>query len=436
FTVTIVERPEFISFEDRLAEEQRPSDEPAIIEYNSDSYRTYVKEDADVGAVLQVRGGAFKAKGGGTEDNSTLRYRLIHSSPYFEIDSVTGVITLKKSAEEIVAESGQYSLGLGVRVYESRVTDGQSGGVGSVWSDDASINVTISHWNVNRNGNATAQAIASDGCSVDMLAKDCGLTVSEFKNWLTISTSETEYVELFNGSRVAPKDLTSSDALLASGRFAVPNVIYMAWFGECKGAGKNLMNWRTNVSNFTALGFSTQIFDNDSYSSTDTERAKNDFLEGIQTLSHNKELHGLYMMGHGDGNTIGSEGSKTHYNGPEWCVNYTGAISIDSSLSYRLGALIIHACYGDNNNSRSLVTPNNEGGIFWGVSNEYSPFADDVQPIAKFWGAELHEVISVPEHPSIYSYRIGGKQGTKTFSVSYEYMLTDYTSQLSISLDN
>lgn len=108
-------------------------------------------------------GGAFEAKGGrawesgenGTgesEETSTLRYCLVHSSTYFEIDSISGVITLKKSAEEIVAELGQYTTGLGVRVYESRMIDGQSGGVGSVWSDDASINVTINHWQSNGKG--------------------------------------------------------------------------------------------------------------------------------------------------------------------------------------------------------------------------------------------------------------------------------------------
>ena len=269
-----------------------------------------------------------------------------------------------------------------------------------------------------------------------MLVKDCGLTVSEFTDWLTISTAEKDYVELFDGSRVAPENLTSSDVLSLSGQFAVPNVMYMAWFGEGMGVGKSLMNWSANISNLNSLGFSVRQFNNDLYSSTENERARNDFLGGIQTFSGNNELHGLYMMGHSNGATIGSEGSITNFNGPEWSVHYKGVPSIESSLNYRLGALIIHVCYGDNTNSRYLVTPENEGGIFWGVSDVYNPFVDDTQPIAKNWGAELHEVIPVPEHPTIYSYRIGGKQGTKTFSVSYEYMLTDYTSQLSISLDN
>ena len=152
-------------------------------------------------------GGAFEAKGGRSgepgengsgesEETSTLRYCLVYSSPFFEIDSISGVITLKKSAEEIVAELGQYTTGLGVRIYESRMIDGQSGGVGSVWSDDASINVIISHWTVERKGNATAQAIASDGCSVDMRAKDCGLSI-----W-----SPQKMKEVFSGA--SPKYIT------------------------------------------------------------------------------------------------------------------------------------------------------------------------------------------------------------------------------------
>lgn len=198
-----------------------------------------------------------------------------------------------------------------------------------------------------------------------MLVKDCGLTVSEFTDWLTISTAEKDYVELFDGSRVAPENLTSSDVLSLSGQFAVPNVMYMAWFGEGMGVGKSLMNWSANISNLNSLDFSVRQFNNDLYSSTENERARNDFLGGIQTFSGNNELHGLYMMGHSNGATIGSEGSITNFNGPEWSVHYKGVVSIESSLNYRLRALMIHACYSDNTNSRYLVTPENEGGIFW-----------------------------------------------------------------------
>ena len=357
FTATIAERPEFISFEDRSSEDQ-PSDEQEIVVYNSDSYRTYVRQDAIAGDALQVRGGAFEAKGGRSgesEETSTLRYCLVYSSPYFEIDSISGEITLKKSAEEIVAELGQYTTGLGVRVYESRMIDGQSGGVGSVWSDDASINVTISHWTVERNGNATAQAIASDGCSVDMLAKDCGLTVSEFKNWLTISTAEKDYVELFDGSHVAPENLTSSDVLSLSGQFAVPNVMYMAWFGEVGGIGKAYMNWSSNVQELKSLGFKVEVFNNDDFSMDDSDayNARQSFLSNLRSFSLNKRLHGLYMMGHGgeeelDLNnptisvpaTIGSLGSNSISLGPQWSVPYVDSCSVQNPIALLMLRLV------------------------------------------------------------------------------------------------
>ena len=413
--------------------------------------------------------GAFEAKKGGrawesgengtgeSEETSTLRYCLVYSSPYFEIDAISGVITLNKSAEEIVAELGQYTTGLGVRVYESRMIDGQSGGVGSVWSDDASINVTISHWTVERNGNATAQAIASDGCSVDMLAKDCGLTVSEFKNWLTISTAEKDYVELFDGSRVAPENLTSSDVLSLSGQFAVPNVMYMAWFGEVGGIGKAYMNWSSNVQELKSLGFKVEVFNNDDFSMDDSDanNARQSFLSNLRSFSLNKRLHGLYMMGHGgeeelDSNnpeiivpaTIGSLGSNSISFGPQWAVPYVDSCSvqnpigapdaatrpltsISSALNYHLGALIIHACYGDNSGARKLVTSEAENGIFVGWEGVYNPLTDDRQPIAKYWGWKHLLTLELPGGDVTYKYRIGGKQTTQYFEVSHSFEIRD-----------
>lgn len=70
-----------------------------------------------------------------------------------------------------------------------------------------------------------------------MLAEAVGLTTSEFKDWLTID-NETENVELFDGTSVSVQNLSSNDALLASERFSVPNVVYMAWLGDGDALGQ------------------------------------------------------------------------------------------------------------------------------------------------------------------------------------------------------
>ena len=70
------------------------------------------------------------------------------------------------------------------------------------------------------------------------------------------------------------------------------------------------------------------------------------------------------------------------------------------------------------------------------MSGTYNPFVDDKQPIVKNWGYELLEIVPIVDHPSAYIYRLGGKQGTKTFTVSYDDEILDPTDSLSTSLDN
>ena len=111
-------------------------------------------------------------------------------------------------------------------------------------------------------------------------------------------------------------------------------------------------------------------------------------------------------------------------------------VSISSSLNYHLGALIIHACNSDNGDAKNLVTSAEKGGIFWGWSGTYNPFVDDKQPIVKNWGYELLEIVPIVDHPSAYIYQLGGKQGTKTFTVSYDDEILDPTDSLSTSLDS
>jgi hypothetical protein len=154
----------------------------------------------------------------------------------------------------------------------------------------------------------------------------------------------------------------------------------------------------------TNLGFNVEIFDNDSYGRN--EDAGSIFKAKIETLSNSSQLHGMYMMGHGGSNFIGSEGwhpfQLSTVLGPLWSIPYTGNNSIQSRLDYQLGALVIHACESENSNARSLTSAN---GIFHGEIGTYYPFF--VSPIAEHWGFELGFLNDVVTY--------GGKQKTKIF---------------------
>lgn len=154
-----------------------------------------------------------------------------------------------------------------------------------------------------------------------MLAEAVGLTTSEFKDWLTID-NETENVELFDGTSVSVQNLSSNDALLASERFSVPNVVYMAWLGDGDALGQSVMKWGQNVIDLGNLGFNVQQFDNDFYDTDNSVGAKTAFLSNMWSFSGNKWLHGAYFMGHGSIKTLGTKNSTLYNNGPTWFVYY------------------------------------------------------------------------------------------------------------------
>jgi len=158
------------------------------------------------------------------------------------------------------------------------------------------------------------------------------------------------------------------------------------------------------------------------------DNARTDFLNKVDVLSSQKQLHGLYMMGHGadwkQGNpppspAIGSDGRKIKtwrgrpVGGPDWDVSYN---VIGAKLAYKLGALIIHACFSDNNDAKSLTNIP----IFRGTDGVYAPLLHliatlgapvsnaTVERIAERWGGPK----PVPGWPPL---EFGGKQKTKKF---------------------
>jgi hypothetical protein len=284
-------------------------------------------------------------------------------------------------------------------------------------SDIAYYETIESNWTVNRNGGTRASAISSHGDTIFNLAKDIGLDPYDFKDWLTVTSST---VKLMNGASIPTSQLKVDDKLYGSQQFQIPNTILMAWFGEGGDLGKNWMLWKENQSELKQLGFYVVIFDNDSFPKDERyteqnmpglglpDNAKTSFLKQINQLSNTKTLHGMYMMGHGSTDSIGSATPKVACIGPVWDVSY-GSVkksgeTIGANLNYHLGSILIHACFGDNTSARNLKSDN---GIFWGVDVVYYPglvFTGHlVNPISDNWGL------------SYMNERVGGKQKTNQF---------------------
>jgi hypothetical protein len=239
-----------------------------------------------------------------------------------------------------------------------------------------------------------------------------GLQQNEFKKWLTLTTDS---VTLMNGTVILAADfddLQGSDILTGGQQFQIPNTIYMAWFGEMGGLGKEYMQWSTNKNDLESLGFNVNTFDNDSFAGFSANSVKNVYKNMIETLSINKQLHGLYMMGHGGENSVGSEGTNVYTVGPQWSIFYTKDDNnvntednnIASLISYKIGALIIHACHSNNDNAKSLKSNN---GIFEGQTGTYVPIPPPVR-IVRHWGFRVTLSDEI-----IFEY--GGKQRTNVF---------------------
>ncbi|MGN0930840.1 MAG: cadherin repeat domain-containing protein, partial [Thermoguttaceae bacterium] len=398
-SVYVHERVEFISFEDQSS---------AVINYNDDSYRTFVKSYAKAGSPIQVRGNTIDAKGGVGKV-----YCIVGGSDYFAIDPTDGTITLKKDAETYVSETGRYSCELVIRAYDSRFTDGTSGGV---YVDDAEVTISISNWFVNRmHVNNRASATTNDGSSLIDLAKDIGLNPSQYRDWLTYNG--VTKVELFSGAVVSVDNIPISAPLATlTAPFSVPNTILAAWFGELNNIGKSAVGWNSDLDSLKLLGFHVVEFDNDGYASSTSDVAKSAFLGNIQDLADSKSLHGLYMWGHGNEVVVGSDGTNLSTTGPLWSVRYTSSaddnVSIEANLQYQLGALIVHACESNNDNARSLVVSSELGGIFWGANGLFIPIVQDGDTVAKKWGSVY---LGTNWVTSESEYLIGGLQKTLNF---------------------
>jgi hypothetical protein len=77
-----------------------------------------------------------------------------------------------------------------------------------------------------------------------------------------------------------------------------------------------------------------------------------------------------------------------------------------SCIYYKLGALIIHACYGNDSDAQNRLLSDN--GIYWGVNGIFYPIF--VDPISYLWGYSTSGLIFTTK-------TIGGQQKTNTFQI-------------------
>lgn len=347
---------------------------------------------------------------------------MVTLSPYFDINRNTGVVTLLKDAQSIIKESGSYTFQLRIRAYENRMTDAESGG-GGLWADDAYVNVSIADWSVNRNKTAgKAQVLPRDGCTLSDLAEVVGLNATEVLQWLTIRANEE--VELWDGTHKLSQYVTATDVLASSTRsvFSVPNVIFAVWGYDI--SHKETMRWSQNKYELGSLGFKVVTFENSRYQTS--VEAKATFMDQLTNLSTLKDLHGVYLIGHGslkpalmtdnEGSTViidkscfSTTSGYDGLSGPVWSIEYHSSAAfnnadqstwgINHALNYKLGAFIGHACFTEDVDARALCSAN---GLFWGFHGIVNS-NDTIVIAASLWGIREEET---------GLYTIGGLQKT------------------------
>jgi hypothetical protein len=393
--VTIWQAPEFISDTDKNVDtDSRP------FSINGDTYYGYVSQNAKSDTKINTPISIY------AENNRGVEYSIVsgNETGLFAIDSNSGEITTTVSLKDQTNLATSYSLQIKAKDPNSNQYD------------LATVPITLTQWQVSRNSASKAPAISVVGCTINELADEIGLQQNEFKEWLTF-TADT--VTLVDGTTISTNVLGSSDILAGGQQFQIPNTIYMAWFGEMGSAGQGWMSWGQNVADLQCLKFNVVTFNNDLYHNCAASAAKWDFVRGIEILAESKSLHGLYMMGHGASDTIGSSGTIAYTAGPDWSIPYgtipqnpsntslsgssSGDWTIGKALNYHLGALIIHACNSDGSAPHDLVSTND--GIFVGQTGTYYPIVG-VERIAIHWGYGWES--SLLANYTVY----GGKQKT------------------------
>jgi hypothetical protein len=272
-------------------------------------------------------------------------------------------------------------------------------------------------WNISRNKQTLADAVSQKGATIQGLANRIGLKSSEFQLWLTFS--QTEYI-LKNGEKINPSELDAETELCGGQQFKIPNIIFCSYFGDegrhpnWKQRVSELRDilgfsvWEHDNDNWGNGASWTPAASNAPYyhpilnpngSQTDPggyySKMRGMWIEGTDMANPNaaglpllnspramnskstfilnyasaisqKGLQGFFHYGHGGildfGTTIYYKrnafaeetlvGQVAHI-GPHVRVNYS---SLLAAMPYKLGTVIIYACYGSARDGNDLVS--------------------------------------------------------------------------------
>lgn len=190
-------------------------------------------------------------------------------------------------------------------------------------------------WRVERSEEAaTARAVAGPGATVQALADRVGLDAAEFPHWLGLPTGR---VVLADGTAAEIAGLTAASKIRAGEEVTVPNAVFLLWVGELGWFGRAFVRRAGDEAYLRRLGFQPVLHD-----AAEVDAAR--WLEEIGSAGDRRELHGLFVTGHGLAHGFGAVAWH------EWNVTYRDLVGdgvTTGRLRYRLGLVVINACLSD-----------------------------------------------------------------------------------------
>jgi RHS repeat-associated protein len=213
------------------------------------------------------------------------------------------------------------------------------------------VDVLGMEWSIERNGLGTAEA-SCDCDSIVNLAKEIGLSVADYKKW--ISSADGEELPI------------SPYMTLDNRKFRIPNTIYAYWAGDAGWIGKTWVNWESNISYLRSLGFQVTEYSHERKWAKKIHRI-------LENAAFGKHLHGLYYWGHGWA-PYPSAG-LTNLNCDD-IVYYSDMFIGDVirpgiRLPYKMALGLVYAC--DSNSGRSALSSGMSGSIWHGYTGTLYP---------------------------------------------------------------
>src|SRR5262245_46323168 len=187
-------------------------------------------------------------------------------------------------------------------------------------------------WTIDRRRSSPrAPALTRPGATLRALADTIGLGAEpeQWPRWLTVPT---ETVLRHDSTPVAPDRLGPDDELAPGQAFEVPNRVLMVWTGDLGWFGRWAVRWNRDRDYLRWRGF--QPHEEILEVTDDSTLAR--LLGDVAVSSKNKELHGMFVTGHGSPYSFGSRGAV-------FCVPYP---DLFGALAYQLAVVAINACEG------------------------------------------------------------------------------------------